>query len=179
MPKPVDRSKDTSSDVLRTMLDTAGIGFFRTTAAGRFIDANDEMAHILGYRDVAAILAAGDDVAIHHYVDPDARKHMMEILNRDGLIRKHPVVARRLDGTEIQTEVSAFGQYDQSGALVGLVGTVADVSDLVAAQQALRETAAEYQRIFDSATEGMYRSSREGQAAARQCGAGRAQRLRH
>jgi PAS domain S-box-containing protein len=162
MQNHVDKSKDTSGDILRAMLDTAGIGFFRTTAAGRFVDANHAMAHILGYRDAAAILAAGRDLAIHHYVDPGARKHLMEILRRDGQIRKHAVVAQRLDGTEVRTEVSAHGQYDQSGALSGLVGTVADVTDLVTAQETLQETATEYRRIFDSATEGMYRSSRDG-----------------
>jgi signal transduction histidine kinase/CheY-like chemotaxis protein len=70
--------------------------------------ANPHLKAIFGYPpDAAEALVQPFDAA--RFVDPQARRDLIEKLDRDGYVREHLLRVRKVDGTAIWVEVSATG----------------------------------------------------------------------
>jgi PAS domain S-box-containing protein len=149
-------------DFYRRIFDAAAVGIFHSTPQGRYLDANPAFARLLGFDSVAALLAETTDVARQYYADPAQRALMTAALAREGYVDGLVIDSKRRDGSRFWSSLSARALRDADGAVVGIIGTLVDVSDLVRAREAQRATAAEMRRIFDNATEGIYRSSPDG-----------------
>ncbi len=81
----------------RSLLDRVPVGLYRTSPAGRIVDANPALAHILGFESPADLLAAP---AQSVYLDPADRERWTARVNQ----AKGPVEAelhmRRPDGRD-------------------------------------------------------------------------------
>jgi PAS domain S-box-containing protein len=87
---------------------------------------------------------------------------MTNLLAREGRIAGVLVEGRRRDGTSFWCSLSATAQRDAAGTVASIIGTIVDVSDLVRAREGMGAAAAEMRRIFENASEGMYRTSPDG-----------------
>ncbi len=134
---------------------------FQSTPAGKYQQVNPAMARLLGYASPAALIQATEHIG-QHYVDPAEREEMARRLAEIGHVESFVVQYRRCDGSTGWASVSATAVRGPDGSAVSFIGTVVDVGELVAAQDALRESAMHLRRIFDNASEGMYRSTPDG-----------------
>ena len=156
---PLRPSKPLESEQLyRAIFDHAEVGMFQSTPAGKYLHVNPAMARLLGYPSPAALIEATDHVG-QHYVDPAQRDAITRLLARDGHVEGVVVQYRRRDGSTAWASVSATSVHDPAGQVMSFIGTVVDVGELVRAENALRHSADHLQRIFDNASEGMYRST--------------------
>ncbi|MCC6470756.1 MAG: PAS domain-containing sensor histidine kinase [Alphaproteobacteria bacterium] len=149
-------------DVYRTIFDISAIGMFQSTPQGRFLAVNAAFARILGFDSAADLLAGTVDLARQYYGNPAQRAEITARLARDGRVEGMLVEARRRDGASFWCSLSAAALRDPAGNVTSFVGTIVDVTDLVDAREKLRAAADEMRRIFDNASEGMYRSSPDG-----------------
>ncbi|MCK6452672.1 MAG: PAS domain S-box protein [Alphaproteobacteria bacterium] len=155
-------TKPLEGDLLyRALFEHAEIGMFQSTPAGKYLHVNPALARLLGYRSPAALIQATVHIG-QHYADPARREEMARRLAEVGHVEGFVAEYRRCDGGTGWASVSATAVRDSSGSTLSFIGTVVDVGDLVAAQDALQESAAHLQRIFDNASEGMYRSTPDG-----------------
>ena len=162
MPEELDRpTRDLAPETLRQMVEDAGVGIFQTAMDGRFLYANRVLAQQLGYESAEALLAAGAN-SKDFYDDPSDQRIIRETLEEGGAVRGRILKARRLDGSTFWVSEHSTAIRDETGRTVGYVGSVADVDDLVRTQEKLAEAEASYRRIFERATEGIYRSSLDG-----------------
>ncbi len=74
-------------------------------------------------------------------------------------------VATRTD-REVWVAEQGQGIFDASGQLLALEGVIIDVTELKRTEQALRESESEYRGIFETALEGIFRSTPEGRLLA-------------
>ncbi len=65
----------------REMFDGLPVGLYHSTPDGRIIDANPALVSLLRYPDKEALLAVN---AADLYMDPADRRHLLEVVERDG-----------------------------------------------------------------------------------------------
>jgi PAS domain S-box-containing protein len=125
-----------SEESLRSFVDNAAFGIYRSTLDGKLLMANRTLGRILGYASAAEMV--GMDIR-QMYVDP---------AERERLIRRHEAVERyealdamwrRKDGAALPVRLSGRLLRDVAGALRGFEGIVEDMSERHALEQQLRQ----------------------------------------
>jgi PAS domain S-box-containing protein len=148
-------------DIFRRIFDIANVGIFQTTPEGKFLLVNDALARMLGYAGPAELIEATRGATHLHYADPKRREEMLLQLERDGRVENVLVEALKRDGDSMWISASAIALKGGDGER-SYLGTAVDVTDMVRAQQGLARSVRDFQRIFDNAAEGVYRSSPDG-----------------
>lgn len=156
-----DRSAEAVLDSLGKILDLSGLGLFETALDGELRYVSPSLARMLGYENPAHMLRDRGDVE-KFYVDPKARRKFVELITEHGEITGFVSEVHRRDGSSMWISEHAAALRDADGVLAGYVGSVTDVTELVETQAKLRSAEADYRRIFERATEGIYRSSLDG-----------------
>lgn len=146
---------------LRHMIDLAGVGLFETSLDGHYRFVNLSLVQMLGYDSAVQLLTEGR-TADSFYHDPLDRDRFQRRIAKTGTVRAFISRAVRRDGSLFWVSENASELRDAQGDLIGYVGSMTDVTELLETQAKLSETEADYQRIFERATEGIYRSSLDG-----------------
>lgn len=136
-------------DFFRTSRD----GVFITTVDGRLEDVNDALVELLGYADKEELLKVR---VVDLYADPDSRKEHIRAIQAQGSIKDYPVGLRKNDGTVIQTLITTVVRKDGAGNTIGFQGTIRDVTELMRAENALRESEEKFRNIFDQITDAVH-----------------------
>ncbi|WP_432736088.1 PAS domain-containing sensor histidine kinase [Maridesulfovibrio sp. FT414] len=112
----------------RAIFDKALEGIFRSTAQGRFIEANREMARILGYESPAELMDSITDISSQLYCDPVERDTVMSILRDQEIVKDFETRMFRKDGTTIWVEFNARCEKDEDGRTLYVEGKLTDIS---------------------------------------------------
>lgn len=112
----------------RAIFEKALEGIYRSTAGGRFIEANREMARILGYDSPQDLMSTITDISRQLYCDPDDRELVFSILRSDGVVKDFETRMRRKDGSEIWVEFNARIEKDDQGRTVFIEGKLTDIT---------------------------------------------------
>ncbi|UZP66065.1 ATP-binding protein [Desulfovibrio mangrovi] len=120
--------KDEEGRKYRSFFDKALEGIFRSTVQGRFIEANREMARILGYESPAELMESITDISSQLYCDKDARDRVLEILRQQEVVKDVETRMFRKDGTPIWVEFNARCEKDEQGRTLFVEGKLTDVS---------------------------------------------------
>ena len=106
---------------------------FESTPDGNIANANTSFLRLLGYASFDDIIDLNliKDV----YVDADERKDLMKILEVRGSIRNVEVQVKRKNGNVLTVLEHARAVRDESGALVGIEGTLEDITAKKASEQ--------------------------------------------
>jgi len=110
--------------------------FYRTDARGIILEISPSVERF-GYSREELIGTQVMDV----YEDPEQRSTLVKAVIEQGRVTDHEIRLRRGDGRIIDISVSAHLLRDQEGAFMGTEGTLRDISDRKAAEDALREQA--------------------------------------
>jgi two-component system, sensor histidine kinase len=138
-----------------------GIGLYQASLAGRFLRANPKLAEMLGWPSVGRLVEEVSDLGAQLYADPDCRAQMLRSVEGSG--RWHHVTqVRRLDGRTIWVSESVVAIRGRDRRILFLIGSMIDVSELVATQDALQAAERSYRELFENATEGIFRSDPDG-----------------
>ena len=135
---------------LRRFYESDIAGFARTRFSdGKLHAANDYMVRLLGYKDQETCL--NEYVASEHYVDPQARKQMLDQLRKtDHAINLELPITRR-DGSTIWVSYSAV-RYPEKDYIELMV---LDVTDRKQANEALMESERKYRTLFENVPVGV------------------------
>ncbi|MEZ5206489.1 MAG: EAL domain-containing protein [Acidimicrobiales bacterium] len=147
---------EASEQLFRSLATSAPIGIFRLDLEGRIDFANDRFREITGVGDDRV-----DPIDALAVVHPDDRAALIpqwaEAL-RSGTEYRGSFRLVGGDGVVHQVVGQTSPLTDESGALVGAVGTVLDVTDLVDA----RQNASRFQSIIESTSDIVVITDRDG-----------------
>ena len=99
-------------------------GVFRTTVQGRFVECNDAMARMLGYKDREALMVvnAGD-----LYAEEDARRRFLEDLRERKQLVNYETVLKHADGRPVHVLENVF-LNEQPDRSTTIDGTLIDIT---------------------------------------------------
>jgi PAS domain S-box-containing protein len=141
--KPGERRLTAAERTHRAFFDHAIEGIFRTTAEGRYLDANPALARIYGYENPAALIAGLTNIAGQLYLDPHRRGEFQAIMQDRDEVTDFVSQIRRRDGSAIWISENARAVRDWAGTLVFYEGTVEDVTARIENDEALRRALAQ------------------------------------
>ena len=130
----------------RTLFEGMPIALFRVRADGVMVDANQALAELLGFASVAEAMSHRSTEA---YVDPATRSRLIERLAAGEDCVSYEAQFKRASGETIWVNCRTRAIRDAEGRLECIEGAVADVSDRVAIEAALRESEERYRNLFD------------------------------
>lgn len=141
-----------SESKLRAILDNMQDTYYRTDTDGRIVLASESATRLLGYSPNQVI---GMRLA-NFYVDPNGREKFMNTLQAaNGSIHNYEAELRHRDGSIIWVSTNAHYIFENDN-IVGVEGTVRNISDRKHAEQALRESEERYRMIVETSVEGIW-----------------------
>ncbi len=150
-------------DKYRSLFENATEGIFQTSPDGRYLDANPALARLYGYDSPEELMHGLTNVSRQLYVDPRRRDDFARIMREHGSVAGFEAEVRRRDGGVIWIVEHARAVRDAAGQLLYYEGTVADISQRKAAEQAL---AARNRELLDAEAE-LRRAKEAAEAASR------------
>ncbi|MEW5956782.1 MAG: PAS domain S-box protein, partial [Chloroflexota bacterium] len=130
----------------RRLVDTVPVGLYRTTPAGRILDANLTFAHMLGYPDRAALLALN---VTELYANPQARERWRAMPAQPEAINFFETQFYRYDGTTIWVENSVNLVRDSQNHVLYYEGILKDISQRQQARLAWQESEERFRTIVE------------------------------
>jgi PAS domain S-box-containing protein len=119
------------------LAEHTGIGIYRSTLAGRFIDCNRALARMLGYDSPDEVLAL--DIEKDVYDDPAERRALVRQFRDTAVIRPADVRWKRKDGTVATIRGNGRAMYNDARVAVGFEMVVNDVTEQRALDKELRQ----------------------------------------
>jgi len=117
------------------LFDNIQEGVFFSTPEGRFVEVNDALVRMLGYRNREELLHA--DIRTQVCFSPEGYDEVAQQMRRHGTVRNHEQALRRLDGTPMHVLVNAFAVLDGLQRISQYRGVMLDISGLKTFQSEL------------------------------------------
>ncbi len=133
----------------RSLFEGVPVGLYRSTPAGRFLNANPALVHILGYPDRESLLAISiSDL----YADPETRKEWQARMEHEGIVYDFEAQFRKSDKTIIWVWETSRAVRDDSGQVVYYEGILEDITRRKQAEEDLNRKNEELNAAFEQLT---------------------------
>jgi len=147
-----------SENRYRAMFDESLMGIYRTAPDGKILMANPALVRMLGYESFARLAERNLEA---DGSGPDyGRDEFKRRLERDGRIVGLEVGWQTRDGRTLFVRENARAVRGQDGAVLYYEGTVEDITDRKAAEQALRESEAKFRSVAEQSPNMIFINSR-------------------
>ena len=131
----------------RGIFENATEGIFQATPKGRYLSANPALARMFGYDSPQEMIAGVTDIARQTYVFPEQREELKRLLETRPSVQHFEAQRYRKDGGIFWTSVDAHAVRDSKGCLLYYEGTNHNITEVVAARQALARSREELERL--------------------------------
>ena len=126
---------------------------YLSSAAGRFVAADETLAELLGYGSATELIASVGDIATQFYADPALRSKLLAMLAATGRTEQLVAPVRCKDGKVIWLAEWARAKRGQDGESL-IEGELADVTPLRRELDSLRECKAGFRALVDHSDDG-------------------------
>ncbi len=125
-----------SEEGFKMLFENIPTGVFVSSKAGKFLDANQALLDMLGYKKHEFL---NIDIATDLYVRPEDRNTFREMMERDGHVIDYEVDFKRKDGSTIPILLTGHARYDGEGNVVGYEGLNVDLTQRKLMEKELQE----------------------------------------
>lgn len=129
-----------SEEKYRMIFENAREGIFRSTPKGKLLLANQSLAAIYGYASPEEMIASINDLTHQVYVDPDDRRNMRMVLEREGYLKDFEARQFKKDGTVLWVSMSIGVVRDDANNILYFEGILEDITERKLAYERLRKT---------------------------------------
>ena len=126
-----------SEEDYRRLFEHVGCGVYISSKEGKFLNANQALLHMLGYKSKEEFLKI--DIAKDLYLRSEDRRKFQETIEKDGQVIDLEVDFKRKDGTRISVLHTSHARYDQHGKVVGYEGLNVDQTQRKQMERELKE----------------------------------------
>lgn len=132
----------------RSLFEGVPVGLYRTTPDGWIEDANPAFIEMYGYPDRETLLRTN---ARDIYMDPEQRRQIQIVMERDGTVRGFETLVRKYDGTVRWVRINGRAVEDDDGTVLFYEGSVEDITERRHAVEDLQKERDRIQKYFDVA----------------------------
>lgn len=123
----------------RNIFENAQEGIFQSTPEGRIVLSNKAAANIYGYSSPEDLMASINDLAGQHYVTPEERREIMEMIEKDGFVKGHEVQYYKKDKSVIWASLTMHAIRDEKGNIIHYDGILEDITNRRQAVELIRK----------------------------------------
>lgn len=120
-----------------SLFEHVACGVFISSKEGKFLNANRALLDMLGYDDKNEFLSI--DILKDLYANPEDRRAIHKMIERDGHVSDYEVEFKRKDGSTIPILLTGHARYDKNGNVIGYEGLNVDISQRKLMEKELRE----------------------------------------
>ena len=143
----------------RQFFEGSPVALYRTKLDGEILAANAALARLLGYPNGAAI--AGRH-ARDHYAVETAREEFRVMLDQSGVVERHVVELKHVDGTTFWAIDTAAVVRGPHGEVLHYEGCLVDITNLRDAERRLQASERRFRALIDRSVDGISLSGRDG-----------------
>lgn len=160
--KQVEKALNDQQAFLRLLLDNLPLAIFWKDTASVYQGCNQTMAKMYGLPSVAAIVGMTDFDLTNCQ---DARRYQAQ--DRRVIASNQPELSfldqnLTLAGKQIWVNANKMPLHDAQGNVVGVLGTLQDVTEEKLTEDALRQAEQQYRSIFENVLEGIFQTTPTG-----------------
>lgn len=137
----------------RGIFENAIEGIYRSTPEGKFIIANPALADILGYESPEDLISNVKDIEAELFINARERQELKGIMEMQGIVEGFVCKTRRKDGETIYLMENSHAVRDEDGKLSYYEGMVTDITELVQAQDEVRENEKKYRMLAENVSD--------------------------
>ena len=145
-----------AEDNFLQIFENAAEGIFQKAPDGRYLRVNPALARLFGYDSPATMVAEPADAGPRLFLDPPRREGYAQAIDARGSVEGFESRAVRLDGREIWIRENTRAVRSASGRLLYYEGTVEDVTDRHAAEEALAMSERRFRLLVDNAADAFF-----------------------
>lgn len=138
-----------SEQLYRSIIDNMQDTYYRADYAGRITMVSPSIKTLLDY-SVDEFL--GITTAELYAYPGDREAFLGELQASKGEVRDHVVAIRHKDGTAISVSTNVRYRTDRNGKVIGVEGTVRDITERTKAEEALRRSEARFKGLLENAS---------------------------
>ncbi len=113
-----------SEEDYRRLFDHVGSGVYISSKGGKFLNANQALLDMLGYKSKEEFLNI--DIAKDLYLRAEDRRKFQKMIEKDGQVIDLEVDFKRKDGTRVSVLHTSRARYDSEGKVLGYEGLNVD-----------------------------------------------------
>lgn len=158
-----DQIEDRLMEIQRNyseFFEAAHDGFYISTREGHFLDCNQALVRMLGYRVTEEVLSM--DLNTDLWLNPSDRTRFQEIIEEFGKVDDYQAVFRRKDGSPLYVALSSRTWLDRQGRVRGYRGLVVDNTEKKAMEAKLAVCETRYLDLFETMKDGVFISDVRG-----------------
>jgi len=121
----------------RRLFENATVGIFQTTLEGKVLDVNPALAAMHGFSSPQECIASVKDVGRQLYVNPEQRRGVLQLLEKQGDIHGLEVNFYRKDRSKIWVSMNVRQVRDAQGNVLYLEGITQDITERKGMEEAL------------------------------------------
>ena len=140
--------------------DEARDGFYILTRDGKFMDCNNALVRMLGYRITEEVLSL--DLKRDLWANPEDRPVFQSIIEKRGFVSDYEATFKRKDGEIIYVSLSAYVWRDKDGEIGGYRGFVVNRTEQKLMNELLSASEIRYKDLFNKIREGVFISDYAG-----------------
>ncbi len=155
--RELSRSERRFSDLVRNL----PVGVFRTTYEhpGRFLMINDAIVRLYGYDSIEDFMSI--NVADVYYYADERREFTKKIVSRGMAVNEH-IRFRKKDGSQLWGSITVQAVRNEKGEILYFDGVVEDITELVQAQDNIRESEEKYRTLIQNIGDAVFSTNRDG-----------------
>ncbi len=121
---------------------------FITTREGKWIDFNDALLEMFGYKSREEMF----EIPVPSiYAHPEERSAFNQLILRQGYVKEYPLQLKQKDGTVIDTTITTVSVRNPDGSPKVFIGTIRNVTEKKHAEEEIRTLQQFQQNIIDNA----------------------------
>jgi len=158
--KKFERDLKESEEKYRNLFERVRHGLFISTKEGHFLDCNQALLEMAGYRDKDAFLRM--DIAKELYVNPEDRKTFQRMIEQQGFVKDLEVEFKKKDGERITVLLTAHTKKDERGNVIGYEGLNIDISERKRMERDLKEANEFLMNLIEDSVDGIIVTNMKG-----------------
>ncbi len=158
--KKAQEALKASEKTYRSILENIQDTYYRSDQEGNIIMISPSGVRLLGYESESGVL--GKNIATTFYADPLQREKILEVLDREGLVKDFEVDLQKCDGSLVTVETNSHKYYDEDGNFLGVEGLFRNITKRKQIIKSLAESEAKFRSIFENMQDAFYRTDLEG-----------------
>jgi len=151
--KLLEEELRTYEERYRDLFERVRHGLFISTKKGRFVDCNQAMLDMLGYKSKEEFLSI--DIEKDLYVNREDRGKFQRKIEKKGYVKDYELNFKKKTGEEITVLVTCSFLLDVNEKVIGYQGLNIDITDRKKMEREIREITKRFQKISEMGDDGI------------------------